>query len=79
MEVSFLMKKLLEIDKLKMILLNQDQRNLFDFIPRPFLDNKNQDAKYQKRNTIQHYKMINMNYQDLRNEQQKANDALDSF
>lgn len=34
-DVLYIIKKLHEIDKLKMILLNKDQIRLFDYLPKP--------------------------------------------
>lgn len=34
-DILYVIKKLHEIDKLKMILLNKDQIKLFDYLPKP--------------------------------------------
>lgn len=36
-DIVFIMKKLIEVDKLKMIFLNDDQRKIFDYLPRPLV------------------------------------------
>jgi len=35
MDISFILTKLVEIDKLKMLILNENQRKLFEFIQKP--------------------------------------------
>lgn len=37
LDISYIMKKFYEIDKLKMILLNENQYNLFDYLPKPVI------------------------------------------
>lgn len=37
LDIIFVLQKLVEIDKLKILLLNQDQRQLFDFLPKPIV------------------------------------------
>jgi hypothetical protein len=34
MEVTFILKKLREIEKLKMILFDEDQRKVFEYLPK---------------------------------------------
>ena len=43
LDITYIIKKLQEIDKLKMILLSTDQIKLFDFLPKPNIDS--QDSK----------------------------------
>lgn len=38
LDITYIVKKLQEIDKLKMILLSPDQIKLFDFLPKPNID-----------------------------------------
>lgn len=33
--MGFIIRKLIEIDKLKIILMNEEQRKLFDYLPKP--------------------------------------------
>ncbi len=35
MDIIFIIKKLIEIDKLKALLLNESQQKLFDYLPKP--------------------------------------------
>lgn len=35
LDVSFIITKLFEIDRLKTVLLTQDQQKLFNYLPRP--------------------------------------------
>lgn len=46
-DISYLVKKLMEIEKLKYILLNEDQLNLFNCIEKPilFVDEKIKNNK----------------------------------
>ena len=37
MDLVYVIKKFLEVEKLKILLLNQDQYHLFDFFPKPFV------------------------------------------
>ena len=37
MDLVYVLKKFLEIEKLKILLLNQDQYHLFDFFPKPYV------------------------------------------
>ena len=37
MDLVYILKKFLEIEKLKILLLNQDQYHLFDFFPKPYV------------------------------------------
>lgn len=45
LDIVFIMKKLIEVDKLKMLLLNENQRKIFEYLPRPIvrLDPENQE------------------------------------
>jgi hypothetical protein len=40
LDVVFIIRKLLEVDKLKSLLLDQNQLKLFDYIPRPTISLK---------------------------------------
>ncbi|CAD8125302.1 unnamed protein product [Paramecium sonneborni] len=47
LDITYIVKKLQEIDKLKMILLSPDQIKLFDFLPKPNIDlNSNNKLSY---------------------------------
>ena len=37
LDLTYIFKKLLEIDKLKLIIFDKDQRNLFDMLPKPII------------------------------------------
>jgi len=37
-DIVYILQKLVEIDKLKMILLNEQQRRVFDYLPKPVVD-----------------------------------------
>lgn len=51
MDISYILQKLNEIDKLKMILLDKDQRNLLEYWPREvFKESEFMEKKYQNNN-----------------------------
>lgn len=37
LDIVFIMKKLIEVDKLKMLFLNEDQRKVFEYLPKPIV------------------------------------------
>lgn len=37
LDIVFIMKKLIEVDKLKMLFLNENQRKIFEYLPRPIV------------------------------------------
>ncbi len=46
LDIVYILNKLLEIDKLLTLLLDENQRKLFDFLPRPVvLLNENEDIE----------------------------------
>lgn len=38
LDIIYIINKLLEIDKLKLLLLNKEELHLFEFLPKPYLD-----------------------------------------
>ncbi|KAL4498311.1 hypothetical protein ABPG72_013117 [Tetrahymena utriculariae] len=42
LDAVFIINKLIEIDKLKMLILNENQLKLFDYMPKPVINNKTQ-------------------------------------
>lgn len=41
LDIVYILKKLVEIDKLKMLLLNDQQRRVFDYLPKPVVNYSN--------------------------------------
>lgn len=77
LDISYIMKKLVEIDILKLLLLNDDQINLFECIPKPTIsinDDSNNDKKKEKENL---YMKFSRKFQ--RNLSQKEQEAALSF
>ncbi|EAS03357.2 transmembrane protein, putative (macronuclear) [Tetrahymena thermophila SB210] len=50
LDIVFIMKKLIEVDKLKMLFLNENQRKIFEYLPRPIvrLDPEQQQEECEK-------------------------------
>lgn len=59
MDLSFIMKKLLEIDKMKYILFEADQLFLFNMIPKPKIFS-NEQNDFDKKQTVHKYNKILM-------------------
>lgn len=48
-DVGFLIQKLVEIEKLKVLLLNEDQLQLFEYLPKPMLTNNKLQKLFSKK------------------------------
>ncbi|KAL4448810.1 hypothetical protein ABPG74_012899 [Tetrahymena malaccensis] len=59
LDAVFIINKLIEIDKLKMLILNENQLKLFDYMPKPVINNKTQYQHQLK--TQQELQLENMN------------------
>ncbi|EAR88540.1 transmembrane protein, putative (macronuclear) [Tetrahymena thermophila SB210] len=75
LDVLYVIKKLMEVDKLKNILLNPDQLKLFEYIPKPTIRSNYGFCK--KAEDIQFE--IDDHYQDNRTELQKAQQAYQAY
>ncbi|KAL4500365.1 hypothetical protein ABPG72_003316 [Tetrahymena utriculariae] len=81
----YIIKKLLEIDKLKMLLLDENQIKLLEFLPKPTINLKNIENQQNSCQISSHLitedgqKKINILYQDTRNELTKATQAFQAF
>ncbi len=65
------MQKLLEVDKLKYLLLNSNQLKLFEYLPKPVVNlNSNKESNFI--HSRPHLNQINMLYCDNRSEEEKA-------
>ncbi|KAL4494037.1 hypothetical protein ABPG72_015993 [Tetrahymena utriculariae] len=75
LDVMYVVKKLLEVDKLKQILLDRDQLKLFEYIPKPTITSnygftdKNEELQID----------IDTQYEDKRTELQKAQQAFNAY
>ncbi|EAR86976.1 ABC transporter family protein (macronuclear) [Tetrahymena thermophila SB210] len=80
LDLMYVIKKLLEVDKLKELVMDKDQIQLFEYISKPVITDEevfsqlNKDQLYQKQQ--QKYNIL---YQDNRSEIQKAQDAYLSY
>ncbi|KAL4494038.1 hypothetical protein ABPG72_015994 [Tetrahymena utriculariae] len=75
LDVLYVIKKLMEVDKLKNILLNPDQLKLFEYIPKPTIRSNYGFCK--KAKDIQFE--IDDHYQDSRTELQKVQQAYQAY
>ncbi|EAS01735.1 zinc knuckle protein, putative (macronuclear) [Tetrahymena thermophila SB210] len=71
LDIQYILQKLQEIDKLKQILLNDDQIKLFELLPRPVM--KNGEDKGNKKKANQFYEKVNQSYEE------KVNNAIQSL
>ena len=39
LDIIYIINKLMEIDKLKLLLLNKEELHLFEFLPKPYFEN----------------------------------------
>ncbi|KAL4460285.1 hypothetical protein ABPG74_000036 [Tetrahymena malaccensis] len=72
-------KKLIEVDKLKRILMDDDQIKLFEYLPKPSISDQdilNEEQHSEKQND-NNFKDIF--YQDTRSESQKLQDAYEAY
>ncbi|KAL4441423.1 hypothetical protein ABPG74_013718 [Tetrahymena malaccensis] len=78
LDILQILKRLIEVEKLKRILLDADQIKLFDYLPKPTID---LDLILHKQSTENIYKSkeVNLLYQDNRSEMQKAKDAFEAY
>ncbi len=74
LDISYIMKKLVEIDLLKLLLLNKNQNNLFESVPKPIIGLDLEDKNYMEKSLLQHF---SVNFSKSPNN--KAKEALNSF
>ncbi|KAL4494501.1 hypothetical protein ABPG72_004403 [Tetrahymena utriculariae] len=75
LDIVYILKKLTEIDKLKMLLLDEQQIKLFEYLPRPKIFIQESQTLENQQN-IQKFNFL---YQDKRTEIERAKDAYESF
>ena len=82
LDISYILRKFYEIDKLKMLLLNEKQYNLFEYLPKPVIlknskisltNNKNAKFINAESNEISKIKKMHISYQNIL----KQNDISD--
>ncbi|KAL4441425.1 hypothetical protein ABPG74_013720 [Tetrahymena malaccensis] len=78
LDIFQILKRLIEVEKLKRLLLDQHQIKLLDYLPKPTIHldlalNKNSNHSNQKNQEV------NLLYQDNRSEMQKAKDAFEAY
>ncbi|KAL4435683.1 hypothetical protein ABPG74_018234 [Tetrahymena malaccensis] len=78
LDILQILKRLIEVEKLKRLFLNQEQLKLFDYLPKPTIHSGLFDKKTTDKG-IQNQYEINLLYQDNRTELQRAKDAYDSY
>ncbi|EWS73562.1 ABC transporter family protein (macronuclear) [Tetrahymena thermophila SB210] len=80
LDVIYIVKKLLEVDKLKQIIMDKDQIQLFEYISKPTVNEDNifqtQNVENQQNQQPEKYNIL---YQDQRSEIQKIQDAYQSY
>ncbi|EAR93746.2 small GTP-binding domain protein (macronuclear) [Tetrahymena thermophila SB210] len=78
LDILQILKRLLEVEKLKRLLLDPDQIKLLDYLPKPTI---HLDLVLNKQSTENIYKNkeVNLLYQDNRSEMQKAKDAFEAY
>ena len=74
LDISYIMKKLVEIDLLKLLLLNENQHNLFEYIPKPNIGLDIEDEDDMEKSLNQRF---SVNFSKSQNH--KAKQALNSF
>ncbi|EAS02393.2 small GTP-binding domain protein (macronuclear) [Tetrahymena thermophila SB210] len=79
LDIFNILKKLVEVEKLKRLLLDPEQLKLFDYLPKPTIHSDlvlNQD---QNQDTIKKSYEVDVLYQDHRTEMQKVRDAFQAY
>ncbi|EAS03845.2 small GTP-binding domain protein (macronuclear) [Tetrahymena thermophila SB210] len=78
LDILQILKRLIEVEKLKRLFLNEEQLKLFDYLPKPTINSGLFDRKKTDKG-IQNQYEISLLYQDNRTELQRAKDAYDSY
>ncbi|KAL4441413.1 hypothetical protein ABPG74_013708 [Tetrahymena malaccensis] len=79
LDIFNILKKLVEVEKLKRLLLDQDQQKLFDYLPKPTIQSNLAIKKDINESWDQKSKEVDLLYQDNRSDLQKANDAFQAY
>ncbi|EAR98492.1 transmembrane protein, putative (macronuclear) [Tetrahymena thermophila SB210] len=78
LDIFNIVKRLIEVEKLKRLLLDQDQIKLFDYLPKPTIHSDCVLKKDMKQSLSKQYE-VDIMYQDNRTEMQKVKDAFQSY
>ncbi|KAL4441428.1 hypothetical protein ABPG74_013723 [Tetrahymena malaccensis] len=81
LDILQILKRLIEVEKLKRLFLDQDQIKLFDYLPKPTINfgfTQNLQEQTQHQDAFQNQE-INLLYQDGRSEFQKIKDAYEAY
>ncbi|EAR93741.2 small GTP-binding domain protein (macronuclear) [Tetrahymena thermophila SB210] len=76
LDIMQILKRLIEVEKLKRLLLDHDQIKLLDYLPKPTI---HLDLVMKKDLNSQKKQEINLLYQDNRSEMQKVKDAFEAY
>ncbi|EAR90212.1 transmembrane protein, putative (macronuclear) [Tetrahymena thermophila SB210] len=78
LDIMQILKRLIEVEKLKRLLLDQDQIRLFDYLPKPTI---NPDLVFKSQNNQNSLKSqeIDLLYSDNRSELQKTREAFKAY
>ncbi|KAL4476124.1 hypothetical protein ABPG74_009857 [Tetrahymena malaccensis] len=78
LDIMHILKRLIEVEKLKRLLLNADQIKLFDYLPKPTI-NPDLILKNAATQNSSKAKEIDLLYQDNRTEFQRVKDAFEAY
>ncbi|EAS05328.2 transmembrane protein, putative (macronuclear) [Tetrahymena thermophila SB210] len=79
LDIFNILKKLVEVEKLKRLLLDQEQLKLFDYLPKPTIHSDLVLNKNQSQVSIKKSYEVDVLYQDHRTEMQRAKDAFQAY
>ncbi|KAL4460287.1 hypothetical protein ABPG74_000038 [Tetrahymena malaccensis] len=79
LDVIYIVKKLLEVDKLKQLIMDKDQIQLFEYISKPIISDEDVFGKKSTQNIQEQQEKYSILYQDNRSEIQKVQDAYQSY
>ncbi|EWS76304.1 hypothetical protein TTHERM_000004890 (macronuclear) [Tetrahymena thermophila SB210] len=78
LDIMHILKRLIEVEKLKRLLLNSDQIKLFDYLPKPTI-HADLILKNAANQNVSKSKEIDLLYQDNRSEFQRVKDAFEAY
>ncbi|KAL4479279.1 hypothetical protein ABPG72_011491 [Tetrahymena utriculariae] len=79
LDIFNILKKLVEVEKLKRLLLDPEQLKLFDYLPKPTIHSNLVLNKQQSQAAIKKSQEVDVLYQDHRTEMQKVKDAFQAY
>ncbi|EAR87825.2 small GTP-binding domain protein (macronuclear) [Tetrahymena thermophila SB210] len=78
LDIMNILKRLIEVEKLKRLLLNSDQIKLFDYLPKPTI-NPYLILKNAANQNVSKSQEVDLLYQDNRSEFQRVKDAFEAY